>query len=118
MVDPSDSERLREVWETLCVSRHGHPSIIDQLATGERRMEDTARMADAAMETARAAQESSRATAEALATHIAAPTERPFISRLFEAAAITVVSVIAGSLPAALAIGLLYQAGQLMGWGR
>lgn len=118
MGDQSDSERLREVWETLCVSRQGHPSIIDQLATGDRRMADTARMADAAMATARAAQESSRATADALAAHIAKPAERPLVSRMLDAAALTVVSVIAGSLPAALAIGLLYQAGQLMGWGR
>lgn len=118
MGEPSDSERLREVWETLCVSRHGQPSIIDQLAAGERVMADTARMADAAMATARAAQESSRATAEALAAHIAKPAERPLTSRLFDAAVTTMVCVVAGALPAALVIGLLYQAGQLMGWGR
>jgi hypothetical protein len=116
---PSNSEEmLREVYFTMCVSRPGKPCIVDQLSRGEERMEAQGLQIEEARRVADKAHEDARDALREVREH-RHPDSSPSIgTRAFEAMVMGAAGVVGAALPGALIIGLLWQAGTFMGWGR
>lgn len=115
---PSNSEEmLREVYFTMCVSRPGKPCIVDQLSRGEERMEAQGIQIEEAKRVADKAHEDAREALREVRDHRHPDPSPPALERFFDGAMMGAAAVIGAALPGALIIGLLWQAGTLMGWG-
>lgn len=116
---PANSEEmLREVYFTMCVSRPGKPCIVDQLSRGEERMQAQGAMIEDVQRIADQAHQDARDALREVRDHRHPDASPSIAARAFEAMVMGAAGVVGAALPGALIIGLLWQAGTFMGWGR